>query len=321
MQRPSLSAVPEIQMSGTMSVKMPGRQVALPYSSSSQAKAPLPFSSSPQHSPWSSPQQSPWASPKSSGCGTPRGNTLEIDDLYLEGNFFDPCQLPLKSQLLQKMRMQPNALVEPMRGGIGSCNAGMWILRDSSNCYVLKLVRTNSGLMGPPQPTESDKFAKLCRENPGIVKDPSLSFPCKIFHCLGQGGGKTHDLVVMRQVTGVRGSEFIMQKLHTKQVQDLMRILEQFGAFLADFHARYNGMQHGDLTPANVFFDQARGRFTLVDVADLAPRNPVIQSDTERFTGSLKLLSHFYGPDLFMQGKAQFEAGYARRTGMPLRTA
>jgi len=231
----------------------------------------------------------------------------------MEGAFFDPCQQPLKAQLLQKMRMQPNTLVEPMRGGIGSCNAGMWILRDSAQCYVLKLVRTNTAFVGPVQPAESEKFAKLCRENPGIVTDPSLSFPCKIFHCLSKSGVKTHDLVVMRQVVGARVSEVIMQKLHSKQTQELMRILEQFGVFLADFHTRYNGMQHGDLTPANIFYHERSGRFTLVDVADLAPRNPVIQSDTDRFTSSLKLLSHFFGPDLFMQGKAQFEAGYNSR--------
>jgi len=221
----------------------------------------------------------------------------------------------MKAQLLQKMRMQQNTLVEPMRGGIGSCNAGMWLLRDNSQCFVLKLVRTNSALAGNCQQVESEKFAKLCRENPGIVTDPSLAFPCKIFHCLNKSGIKSHDLVVMRQVRGMRVSEFIMQKLHGKQVQELMRILELFGVFLADFHMRYNGMNHGDLTPANVFFDQHSGRFTLVDVADLAPRNPVIQSDTDRFTSSLKLLSHFYGPELFMQGKSAFEGGYNSRRG------
>jgi tRNA A-37 threonylcarbamoyl transferase component Bud32 len=105
-------------------------------------------------------------------------------------------------------------------------------------------------------------------------------------------------------------SEVIMKTLHGKRVQELMYILERFGAFLADFHMRYNGMQHGDLTPANVFYDPHSGRFCLVDVAGLAPRNPVIQSDTDRFTTSLRLLSNFFGPDLFMQGKAQFEAGY-----------
>jgi hypothetical protein len=204
-----------------------------------------------------------------------------------------------------------------MRGGIGGCNAGMWVLRDGAQSFVLKLVRANAAFMGA-QPTESDKLVKLSRENPGIGGDPNLSFPCKIFHCLGQGGMKTYDLIVMRQVSGTRMSEVIMQKLHTQQVQDLMRILEQFGAFLADFHMRYNFMQHGDLTPANVFHDPRSGRFTLVDVADLAPRNPVIQADTDRFMSSLKLLSHFFGPDLHRQGTASFEAGYnARRSCMP----
>lgn len=249
---------------------------------------------------------------------TPRANVLGFDDLYFDGAFFDPCQLPLKAQLLQKMQMQPNALVEPMRAGIGSCNAGMWIMRDGVQCFVLKLVRSTSPGMNQLQASEADKFAKLCREHPGIGQDPSLSFPSKIFHCNGQGGVK-NDLIVMRQVSGVRMSEFIMQRLHGKNVQDLMRILERFGSFLADFHARYNGMQHGDLTPANVFYDERSGRFALVDVADLAPRNPVIQSDIERFISSLKLLSTFYGPELFMQGKAQFEAGYsARRSSMAM---
>lgn len=300
-------------------VKLPPRQVSLPYSAPPSTGVP---------STWSSPQQSPWPSPNQSPCyspwGTPRGgSSFEIDDLYLEGaGIVDPTQPPLKGQLLQKLRVQPNALVEPMRGGLGSCNAGMWIIRDASQSFVLKLVRDKHCFMGPQQAAEADKFAKLSREHPGIVKDPSLAFPCKIFRCLNKGGVKTHDLVVMRQVPGVRVSDFIMQMLHGKQVQDLMRVLEQFGSFLADFHARYGGMQHGDLTPANVFFDPQTARFTLVDVADLAPRNPVIQSDTERFTSSLRLLSSFYGPGLFMDGKARFEAGYtARRSGMPLRPA
>lgn len=251
--------------------------------------------------------RSPWAQPSS------RNSSLEFDELQLEGAIFDPAQPALRAQLLQKMRMQPNALVEPMRGGIGSSNAGLWVLSDSAQSFVLKLVRSN------PAFTESDKLAKLCRENPGIVADPSLSFPSKIFHCISNRA-KTHDLVVMRQVPGIRVSELIMQKLHGKQVHELMRILEQFGSFLADFHRRYNGMQHGDLTPANVFYDECTGRFTLVDVADIAPRNPVIQSDTDRFSSSLKLLSTFYGQELFMQGKAQFDAGYnGRRTGHPTR--
>jgi len=299
------------QSPGPLSMKMP-RQAVTPHP---KLRCPS------QQSSWPS-QQSP-----SMAAVTPRNGSggLEIDDLFLgDSTLFDPCNnQALKAQLLQKMHMRPNAVLGPMRGGIGGCNAGMWILRDISGSFVLKLVRICP--MGPPQATESEKFAKLCRENPGIVKDPSLAFPCKILRCLGKGGNHMHDLVAMRQVQGVRMSEFIMTCLHTKKVQDLMRTLEQFGVFLADFHGRYNSMQHGDLTPANIFFDTTNtqsSRFTLVDVADLAPRNPVIQSDTERFISSLKLLSTFYGAELFNQGKAQFEAGYnARRSRTPSRKA
>merc|ERR1740138_1473719 len=123
--------------------------------------------------------------------------------------------------------------------------------------------------MGPSREPESDKFARLAREHPDMLKDSSMSFPVKIFHCLGKVGSKTHDLVVMRYVPGLRFTEFIMHKLHANQVQELMCVLECFGSFLADFHKRYNGLQHGDLTPANVFFDKQSYMFTLVDVSDI----------------------------------------------------
>jgi len=238
----------------------------------------------------------------------------------LEYMFFNPCTQPLQTQLFQKLRVQPNAHIEPIKGRVGGCNAGMWILQDGPQRFMLKLVRILPGFMGPSRAPESEKFAKLFRDHPEMLRDPTLSFPCKIFHCLGKGGSKTHDLVVMRWVGGLRFSDFIMRKLHAEEDQDLMRVLEQFGVFLADFHKRYNGLQHGDLTPANVFFDEQAHRFTLVDVADIAPRNPVIQSDIERFISGLKLLSIVFGEDLWNQGKVRFEAGYnARRPGVRVR--
>jgi hypothetical protein len=188
----------------------------------------------------------------------------------------------------------------------------MWILQSGSQSFVLKLVRSGFSF---GKPTETDRFVRLSYEHPQIAQDPSLAFPCKIFNILSSAGEKSLTLVVMRQVPGQRVSDVIMQKLHSRQVQELMHILSQFGTFLADFHTRYNGMQHGDLTPANVFYEQATGRFTLVDVADLAPKNPVIQSDADRFKSSLKLLSTFYGPELFTEGRARFDAGYNANRG------
>jgi len=243
-------------------------------------------------------------------------SSLEFDDLHLENMFFDPCREPLKSQLLQKMGVHQDADVEPIRGPIGGCNSGMWVLKNGNQWFMLKLLRILPAWMGPSRDSESEKYAKLSREHPEMVQDASLSFPCKIFHCLGKGGSKTHDLVVMRWVGGLRFSEIVMRKLHSGQAQDLMGTLQQFGKFLADFHGRYNGLQHGDLTPANVFFDEQTHKFALVDVADIAPRNPVILSDADRFISSLKLLSNFYGDDLWAQGKLRLEAGYkSRRSG------
>jgi len=247
-------------------------------------------------------------------------NSLEFDDLNLDYKFFNPCVEPLKTQLLQKLISQlhisQDAHVEPIRAKMGAGNAGMWALHDGSQQFMLKLVRIMPAFMGPSRSPESEKFAKLYAEHPEMVRDTSLAFPCKIFHCLGKSGTSSHDLIVMPWAPGIRFSDFIMHKLHDKLVQDLMRVLEIFGSFLADFHQRYNGLQHGDLTPANIFYDEQGCRFTLADVSDIAPRNPVIQSDTDRFVSGLKLLSNFYGEDLWTQGKLRFETGYnARRSG------
>jgi len=307
-----LRACPSPFVRGTMSIPLPQkvRQDMPPRHSLASAKVPLIRGISatapmaPLHAQWPASNQlpRPALTPR-----TPSG-PLEIDELYSDDILFDPSTEPARGQLMSKMRLPPSAQIGTLRGGIGSCNAGMWELRDGCQSFVLKLVRSSAGPV-PGQASQVDKFAKLCRDFPGITADPSLAFPCKIFSVIS-AAGKSHDLVVMRQVPGQRVSDVIMQKLHGRQDQELMRILEQFGGFLADFHARYSGMQHGDLTPANVFYDQASRRFTLVDVADLAPRNPVIQADAERFSSSLKLLSHFYGPDFYMEGKARFEAAY-----------
>lgn len=195
-----------------------------------------------------------------------------------------------------------------MRGG--GCNAGMWLVCEGSQAFVLKLVRSGFEFMG--QASESAKFLNLSHNNPGIVDDLSLAFPCKIVQCIGQAGSKSYDLLVMRQVPGLQFSDFIRQKLQGNP-EELMTVLERFGTFLADFHVRYKGMQHGDLTPANVFFDPSSGRFTLIDVADLAPYNPVIQSDKDRFVSGLRGLSMLFGKALLEEGKARFELGYNSR--------
>jgi len=220
----------------------------------------------------------------------------------------------LKSQLLQKLLMPPNAVVENMRGG--GCNAGMWIVRDISQTYVLKLTKSSPMFMG--KMSESARLLKLSRSHPSLVDDLAIAFPCKIFHCLGPDGSNSHDMLVMRQVPGVQLSEVIRQKLQGNQ-QELMGILEHFGAFLAAFHSRYNGMQHGDLTPANICFCQSSGRFTLIDIADLGPQNPLLQPDVDRFISGIKGLCMLFGAARFEENKARFEAGYntCRRGRLP----
>jgi len=227
-----------------------------------------------------------------------------MDELHLGGERFDPTRDPLKAQLLSKLHMPRTTLVEPMRGG--GCNAGMWILRGIDQVFVLKLTKSDH-MFG--RPSEAEKFINLSRSNPSIVEDSSVAFPCKIFQCLRQDGSKSHDLIVMRKVPGMQVSEIIRQILHSSP-QELMGMLERFGNFLDAFHKRHNGLQHGDLTPANIYFDQASNSFTLIDVADLGPQNPVVKSDVQRFLSGLKGLSILFGQDIFSEGKARFEAGY-----------
>lgn len=246
------------------------------------------------------------------------GGPIQFDDLHLDYMFFNPLVEPLRSQLLQKLGVHPNSEVQAIKGRSGSSNAGMWVLKDynGSQDLMMKLVRVLPGWIGPSREPESEKFARLSRDHPEMATDICLSIPFKVFHCLGKGGSKSHDLIVMHFVPGVPFSEFIMQKLHGGHVEDLMRALHWFGSFLADFHERYHGLQHGDLTPANVFVDEKSNRFTMVDVADIAPRNPVIQSDVDRFVSGLDLLSNFHGENLMIQGSERFKAGYAaRRSG------
>jgi len=303
--------------------RLPGRSASFMVlsPSSSPVCPPLSARTQPPRSPRLS--QSPRLSPRHSRSarfsptvpGSPRfanvsgtSRSLELDEVQLTGVFCDPAREPLRSQLLQRMSMPPNASVEPMRGG--GCNAGMWLVCERSQAFVLKLVKSGFEFLG--QASESAKFLNLSLNNPGIDDDLSLAFPCNIVQCIGQAGSKSYELLVMRQVPGLQFSDFIRQKLQGYP-EELMTVLERFGIFLADFHVRYKGMQHGDLTPANVFFDPSSGRFTLIDVADLAPHNPVIQSDKERFVSGLRGLSMLFGKALLEEGKARFELGYDSR--------
>jgi len=88
---------------------------------------------------------------------------------------------------------------------------------------------------------------------------------------------------------------------------EVMPILFQLGTFLAQFHKRYGGCQHGDFHASNIFYDTATRSFTLIDIADMG-NSSVQKSDTEYFIETLNKMSvmrAFLG-----EGVRSFEDGY-----------
>lgn len=191
-------------------------------------------------------------------------------------------------------------------------NEGVWIVKDNSQKFVLKLVK---GVNSFGMPTDAEKFTRLSHEHPGIEHDASIAFPMQIIRCTAPGQGNRYDLIVMRKVPGKSLSETIANLRSEGRMPQLMQILEKLGQFLADFHARYSNKQHNDFQPSNVFYDPVSGSFTLIDISDMGPTEPLNEVDVERFTNSLSLLSNCYGQNFFLEGKRHFEAGYnqARR--------
>lgn len=231
-----------------------------------------------------------------------------VDELQVSAPTFDPTQPPLRSQLLNKLGLGQNAIVQflPNCGGL---NAGLWAVQDADRGQnlVLKLVKAQR--IGPATPTETERLIKLAQEYPGLLNDPTVAFPMRIFQCVGMPGNAPHDLFVMRRAPGQRLTDVIPEKLAFSRGAEVMQILTQLGSFLAEFHARYDNKQHNDFQPANIMFDEAGGRFTMVDVADIG--NPQSTgADVDHFVGSLQVLSTSYGQQFLVDSTNSFRSGY-----------
>jgi len=198
-----------------------------------------------------------------------------------------------------------------MQGFNGGQNQGLWVLQDGQRTLILKLVEGKRRHQA--MPTEAEHFVKLGRQCPALRSDPDLAFPIKVFGCRSASGTKHHDLIAMLKAPGRSFAETIAQKWHERKTQQLMQIFEAFGRFLAGIHDRYN-MQHGDLQPSNIFYDDATGYFTLIDIGgmDNESSSASLDSDIEHFGESLRMLARgLQAPDLFAEGVRHFAAGYA----------
>lgn len=249
------------------------------------------------------------------------GNTgsFGVEDLQYGTAEFDPTALRCKLQLAAKLGLNQTARIDPLKGpGAGGLNQGMWTLCDGSLAMVLKLVRSQRH--HPSLPTETENFLKLARDYPSLVHDRDLSFPMKIFRCRGPTGNNSHDLIVMNKAPGECFTNIINMKWQCRRVAELMDNFEAVGRFLANIHNKY-GLQHTDFQPSNVFFDEATGQFTMIDIGDLTPREARFgnnESDVEHFCAGVRILARFHGDQLQSEGVRRFKAGYASCRSTPL---
>lgn len=173
---------------------------------------------------------------------------------------------------------------------------------------MLKLVKCER--LDPTINTEAEQLVSICREHPSIMDDDTLSFPIKIFSCLGPDNAKRYDLIVTWKAPGERLSDLIAPLWYTNQVSKIMEAIDKVGECLSEFHSRYGACQHGDVQTSNIFYDEDSKHVTFIDVGGMGV--PTLETDQEHFNASLLLSSQYYGPQLLTEGLCHFETGYAR---------
>jgi len=164
----------------------------------------------------------------------------------------------------------------------------------------------------PAELVEAETLVRLHREHPSIAKDASVAFPHKILHIIGADGLRCYDLIAMQRVPGQALALTIGDKWYSGRADELMKIFEHVGACLCHFHKRYGGKQHGDYHPQNIFYDDATGAVTLIDLGGMGGVTDC--SDRERLAKVAIQMSSAYGPK-FQEVVRFFERGYTQAAG------
>jgi len=233
--------------------------------------------------------------------------SFSVEDLHVVDSH-DPIRDPLlKAQILSKLGLfEENCIIKRVLGRCGGRNEGVWTIQDTQNHNMLiaKLAQSR-GFYGFP--SEVQKLKTIYKEHPSISSDASVAFPLKAFHCRGPNSNHYRDFIVMRKAFGDPLGDIITDRYRDGRMLEVMPILFQLGTFLAQFHKRYGGCQHGDFHASNIFYDTATRSFTLIDIADMG-NSSVQKSDTEYFIETLNKMSvmrAFLG-----EGVRSFEDGY-----------
>lgn len=238
-----------------------------------------------------------------------------VEELQLSSaGWPDPSIQPLREKVFALLGVSDLARIESMQGFIGGQNQGMWVLQDGMRTLILKLVEAKRKHHAVA--TEAEQFLKLAKQHPAMRSDPALAFPIKVLRCRDANGSRHHDLIVMHKAQGESLAETIAQKVNKRQVPQLMQMFEALGRFLAGIHNRYN-MEHGDLQPSNIFYDESSGSFTLIDVGGMDTMPYMLDSDVEHFGEALRMLARgLKAHELFQDACRQFKAGYAAAQGI-----
>jgi len=236
---------------------------------------------------------------------------LDAGEVYFTGATPDLTQPHMLEQLLGSVGAT-SGTVEKLTGFQGGLNNGIWILHEASSTdrppqdWVLKVVTATK--KASSLPTEAQNLLRLASEHPGMLSDPLLAFPKAILSCVGVARGKKHDVLVMRKARGERLCEVFARKWHAGQRGVCWRIIEKVGVATASIHRRYANMQHGDLQPANIFWDESSDSITVLDVGGMGIAT--CDDDVQHFTQALLLLATSYGSDFERDGIIAFQRGY-----------
>jgi len=199
-------------------------------------------------------------------------------------------------------------IVEEIRGCGGAHNAGVCTLKSAGVELVLKLVKSQAIIPGTP--SEAANLIKISQDHPSIVQDSSVAFPHHIVRLQGSRQNHRYDVIVMKKASGQGLAQVIQKKWRAGLVPEVMTILEKVGECLGDFHQRYGGKQHGDLTPNNVLYDEATGCVTFIDLGGMG--TSCSEGDVSYFSKSLSLSARLMGHQLETQGVRHFKEGHAK---------
>jgi hypothetical protein len=239
---------------------------------------------------------------------------LEVCELKLDKEPLDLTEPQQKKRLFELMNVEATSTIEKLGGIRGGQNLGIWLVRDSCDApqnstrdLIVKVVNLRSGLRSG----EGERFLALASNYPNIMEDTSLAFPTKIVRC-SVGDEIVQELIVIPKVQGESFSDFIGKLWWSKDANaksDVFRAMKLLGRQLREFHTCYDGAQHGDFQPGNIFYDRSTNAFTFIDLADVGPQF-TRDNDVQHFHKALSNFSVAYGPVFEQQSRSCFDHGY-----------